>query len=175
MNSCKHQSKECQTCSRNRRRKTNLKFFLTDLWSKMKLRLTNTTSEINVKYYKNMDICKKDDFVKKFINDKKFINLHELWLKSDCKYKLTPSIDRIDKNKGYTLNNIQFITHSENAGKDKEKLSILMYDLNGNFIREWESKWEVHKTLGIPNGNLVKVCYGKRKSAGGYIWKFKYE
>lgn len=165
--------KETQTESRNRRRILNKKFFLSDLWSKMKLRTTNKTSKLNVKYYNNLKLCNKQDFINKFIKDKNFNELHSKWIDLNCEYKFTPSIDRINKKSGYTLDNLQFITHSENCGKDKEKLPILMYDLNNVFIKEWSSKWEAHKALNIPNGNLVKCCYGERKSAGGYIWKFK--
>ena len=165
--------KKCNSCDRNRRRANNRKFFLTDLYSKIKSRCKDTTSKINLKYYHNKKVCTKEEFLARFLNDKKFIKLHNSWVKSGLVYKFTPSIDRINKNLDYTIDNIQFITHSSNAGKDKEKLPILQYDLNGVFIKEWESKWSVHKTLGIPNGNLVKVCYGERKSAGGYVWKFK--
>lgn len=171
---CSHNIKECQACNRNRRRRNNVKFFLTDLLSKIKARCKDTTTEINLKYYYGKQVCSKQEFLEKFLNNNDFLKLHKIWVNSNCLYKLTPSIDRIDIKGDYNIENLQIITHSENAGKDKEKLPILMYDLEGNFIKEWESKWEAHKTLGIPNGNLVKVCYGERKSAGGYIWKFKY-
>lgn len=166
-------NKKCQTCSRNRRRKLNIKFFLTDLYSKIKSRCKSNKTESNRKYYYGKIYCSKNEFLNKFLTDENFLKLHKEWTKNNCEYKMTPSIDRIDKNGDYNIDNLQIITHSDNSGKDKEKLPILMYDLNGNFIKEWESKWEAHLALKIPNGNLVKVCYGERKSAGGYIWKFK--
>lgn len=170
---CEHSEEECQACDRNRRRRDSLPFFLSDLFSKMKLRTTSKSQGINYKYYYGKELPNKIEFINKFIKDETFLKLHKNWLDNNCEYKLTPSIDRIDKNLDYQLNNLQFLTHSKNAGKDKEKLPILMYSLDGEFIKEWESKWAVHLALGIPNGNLVKVCYGERKSAGGYIWKFK--
>lgn len=172
---CEHNydTKVCQSCDRNRRRRINLKYFLTDLWCHLRTRCENKTNESNLKYYSGRKYCSKEEFSTKFLHDTNFIELHNKWVQLDCELKFTPSVDRINKNLDYTSDNIQIITYSLNAGKDKEKLPILMYDLDGNFIREWESKWEAHKALGIPNGNLVKACYGERKSAGGYIWKFK--
>ena len=48
---------------------------------------------------------------------------------------------------------------------------VLQYDINGNFIQEWESLSEAEKALHIVQ--IGKVCNGQRKTAGGFIWKFK--
>lgn len=161
---------ECEKCARNRRRKQDKMFFLVDLYNHIKNRCNNKSSRGN---YLGKKICSKSMFLEKFINDESFNNLHKEWADNGYIYKYTPSIDRINNDGDYTIDNIQFITHSKNAGKDKNKLPILMFDLNGNFIKEWESKWQAHLELGIPNGNIVKVCYGKRRNAGGFIFKFK--
>ena len=47
---------------------------------------------------------------------------------------------------------------------------VLQYDLQDNFIREFESIKKVIRDLGI---NPSPVCLGKRKTAGGYKWKYK--
>lgn len=51
-------------------------------------------------------------------------------------------------------------------------IKILQYDLNNNFIKEWNSAHDVQKELGINNANIIQVCKGKRNQAGGYIWKY---
>lgn len=162
---------ECRTCKDNRRRLESARYFLLMVYRKIKQRCTNPNGT-GKKYYYGKNLCSKKTFIDTFIKNTKFLTLYENWKKTQI-YKDVPSIDRIDNTLGYQIDNLQFITHSNNAGKDKDKLPVLMYDLNGNFIKEWESKWQVHLTLGIPNGNICKVCYGKRKSAGGYIFKFK--
>lgn len=48
---------------------------------------------------------------------------------------------------------------------------ILQYDINGNFIQEWDSITEAEEALRIVS--IGKVCNGDRKTAGGFIWKFK--
>lgn len=50
---------------------------------------------------------------------------------------------------------------------------VLQFDLEGNLIREWISTQEPSKKLGIPNANINRVLHGKRKQAGGYVWKYK--
>ncbi len=48
---------------------------------------------------------------------------------------------------------------------------ILQYNLNGEFIKEWESVNIVKEQLKINNINLVVKKL--RNSAGGYIWRYK--
>lgn len=164
---------ECRSCSRIRNVRKNSLTFLKNTYSYIKNRCKNKYKATTSKYYYGKEYCSKEEFLNKFKNNKQFLDLFRRWQDSNFEYKEIPSINRLDNNKGYLPDNLEFITHSKNAGIDKEKLPILMYDMDGNFIREYESKWRAHLELGIPNGNLVKCCYGERKSAGGYIWKFK--
>lgn len=40
-------------------------------------------------------------------------------------------------------------------------------------IKVWDSLSEVERILNIPAGNISNVCKGKRKTAGGFIWRMK--
>ena len=40
-------------------------------------------------------------------------------------------------------------------------------------IKVWDSLSEVERQLNIPTGNISNVCKGKRKTAGGFIWRMK--
>lgn len=51
------------------------------------------------------------------------------------------------------------------------KKQVDQYDLQGNFIKTWESITEAQKALKINNIHLS--CKKIRKSIGGYIWKYK--
>lgn len=53
------------------------------------------------------------------------------------------------------------------------KKPILQYDLNGNFIKEWESTSILVKETNYSNGYISDCLHGKHKKAYGYIWKFK--
>lgn len=49
--------------------------------------------------------------------------------------------------------------------------AIIQYDMNMNFIKEWPSITDAEETLGIKS--IGKVLDLKRRSAGGFIWRFK--
>ena len=50
---------------------------------------------------------------------------------------------------------------------------VLQYDLQGNFIKEWESQTDATKYLNKTGDGVGACCRGKQKNAYGYIWKFK--
>ena len=56
----------------------------------------------------------------------------------------------------------------------RAKLSkkILQFTKSGEFLREWSSLSEASKQLKINCGHICSCCNGKRKSAGGYVWKY---
>jgi hypothetical protein len=95
-----------------------------------------------------------------------------LWFRDKAYLMEKPSIDRKDNNGNYCFNNCQFLELPENSCKDKRK-PILQYDLNNNFIKEWNSQSDASRELKISTGNLSQVCQGKRPTASGYIWRYK--
>jgi hypothetical protein len=60
------------------------------------------------------------------------------------------------------------------AAKGKDvywcKKKVDQYDMNGNFIKTFDSITDVTKTLGI--NNIVKVLQGKRSHAGGFVFLY---
>lgn len=50
---------------------------------------------------------------------------------------------------------------------------VLQYTKKGEFINEFEGVSEAYRQTGIQRQDIGKVCSGKLKSAGGFIWKFK--
>lgn len=54
--------------------------------------------------------------------------------------------------------------------------AVLQYSLDGKFIREWSSAIEAARGLRMKiNAGIGEVCKGKKKTAGGFIWKYKEE
>lgn len=47
---------------------------------------------------------------------------------------------------------------------------VNQYDLEENFIREWNNIAEVKK---YHKGGIQACCQGRQKKAGGFIWKYK--
>lgn len=86
------------------------------------------------------------------------------------------------------VENLEWCTHKYNTnyGASLEKRAfnsrnqehrscpILQYSLNGEFIQEFPSFKEVQRYLGKSYSNVWKVCNGKKESAYGYKWSYKY-
>lgn len=69
-------------------------------------------------------------------------------------------------NKGKKLSEEHKLSISKSQ---KRRKTIIQYDKQGNFIKEWNSILETMKEFG----NVGAVLLGKRKTCGGYIWKYK--
>ena len=57
--------------------------------------------------------------------------------------------------------------------KNKTSKKILQYDKSGNFIKEYSSAKEAELAMGNTQRHIVDVANGRRKSAYGYIWRWK--
>ena len=92
-----------------------------------------------------------------------------------------------DGSVNYDKTNLRWVTPKENSNnplsimnkseskkgiKNNRHQPVLQYDKDGNFIREWDTMTEAETTLNITH-KIHYVCQGKRKTCGGYIWKYK--
>ena len=59
----------------------------------------------------------------------------------------------------------------DNEMPEKIKPKIYQYDLNGNLLNIYNTKQEAANLLHLDSGSIAKVCQGKRKTCGGFIWK----
>lgn len=50
--------------------------------------------------------------------------------------------------------------------------TVRQYDLNHNFIAEYQTMAEASKITGVGQSKISLVSSGKRKTAGGYIWEY---
>lgn len=50
---------------------------------------------------------------------------------------------------------------------------VIMYDLENNFIQEFNSLREAENLTGILRKHISRCCRGLAKTAGKHIWKFK--
>jgi group I intron endonuclease len=56
-----------------------------------------------------------------------------------------------------------------NSAKKRQK--VAQYDLNWNFIKEWESMLAASKAFGLKDGHLTHYFNGVMKNCGGFHWK----
>ena len=58
--------------------------------------------------------------------------------------------------------------------RHKRSKCILQINKNtGEIINEYYGTPDVERKTGIHNQSIWECCKGKRKTAGGYIWKYK--
>lgn len=123
-----------------------------------------------------------------------FHTLFEQWEASGFQKHLSPSIDRLDDYKTYSLDNIQIVTWQENNDKGrywqiigkntKNSLAVDQLTMDGVFIQRFHSIKEAARVVGTGDAKIGAVCKGlpvKKGnrtsipiSAGGYKWRYSH-
>tara|TARA_R110001606_G_scaffold54280_1_gene133292 strand:- start:256 stop:615 length:360 start_codon:yes stop_codon:yes gene_type:complete len=104
--------------SKEKSREANSKYWKTE---KGKLMMTyNNMSRrvkgyVKPKLYKGLEICSRDEFYLWTKSSDSISTTVNEWIKSGFERRLSPSIDRVDSSCGYTVDNMQWITFSENS------------------------------------------------------------
>jgi hypothetical protein len=65
--------------------------------------------------------------------------------------------------------------NTKNVTKKKKKQKVIQLTKQNEYIATYDSVSDAQLSIGVKIGdaNIYRVCNGKRKSAHGYIWKFK--
>jgi len=107
--------KQYQEYDKNRQR-NNYKRIFAHRYSGMLARIEGRSTR---KYkVENRAICTRAEFYKWCEqNIEVFKKIHQTWEKSNWDNKYSPSIDRIDNSKGYTINNIRWLSKTDNCKK----------------------------------------------------------
>lgn len=56
---------------------------------------------------------------------------------------------------------------------ESHKIPVLQFTRDGEFVREWDCGKSAGEVLSIHPGHISKVCKNQRKTAGGFIWRYK--
>jgi hypothetical protein len=77
------------------------------------------------------------------------------------------------------IGNLEWVTHKQNSyHADKTGLhkpttkKIHQYSREGIYIKTFDSILEASKSTGANDRHISCVCLGKRKTCGGFIWKY---
>lgn len=69
----------------------------------------------NPEKYLGLEICTREEFRKWATDNETLKTLYDTWVKANYSKPLTPSVNRKDVTKGYILDNIEWVTYSQNC------------------------------------------------------------
>lgn len=107
-----------------------------------------------------------------------------------------PCVNHKDENKeNNSASNLEWCTHKYNSNYgtnpqkmsnnaknnptwqfavEKSKIKVNQYDLDGNYIKTWDSFADIAKYFNLINAsNIVACCKGKKKTSYGYKWSYE--
>ncbi len=145
--------------------------FIMRAYRNMKSRITGVQKK-KFHLYKGKDLLEKEVFYSFAKADENFNILFKIYKESGYQIRLCPSVDRINPNLGYTLENIRFIEQYKNSSNtsrvfrkvyllNKENKPIILFK-NGKYAE---------KLLGLYGGSICMSI--KRKGTTNGL-KFEY-
>lgn len=143
---------------------------LHSIWGSMKDRCLNPNNPA-YKYYggKGIKVCDKWLHFEGFLEDVKDF------------YKEGLTIDRIDPNKDYCKENVQWIPLLENCMRAERKtMAVKQFKIvktsektvKYEYIKTYSSLAQAAEECGLNHQGISKVCLKQRKSYRGYYWEY---
>lgn len=139
---------------------------------------------------------KKGKFIKPFVNNNNYceVVLKKLNMKHFRVHRLVAQafipnpknlkcVNHKDGNKSNNkVTNLDWCGYKENIrhafdnklmiSRGQCKTKVNQYDLDGNFIKTWNSMVEIEEALNVTHTAIRFCCIGKNKTCRGYIWKY---
>jgi hypothetical protein len=115
----------------------------------------------------------REEFYETWLHDPTYLYLFDQWQASGFKKDLSPSFDREDPNKGYSLDNIALMTWGMNKGKASfdqmsKATEVMQYDMEGNFVARYPSVTFASKATGISAPQISRSLNGYLKQTHGF-------
>lgn len=131
--------KECYYHLKHLKNKTNIYIMIKSRYNDMVKRSRKKCCEL----------CSFNEFKEFALKSEEFKRLRAEWIDSNFEYKLSPSVDRINNNRGYSIDNIQFLTTSNNVKKGRKEINqgkkVLL--VKGDEVLLFDSQYEANKYL----------------------------
>ena len=86
-----------------------------------------------------------------------------------------PQVNHIDEKKNNNnVSNLEWCSASYNTNYSIYKCSCKIKQLtkDSELVKTWESSWQIERETGYDQGNIIKCCRGKIRSAYGYRWEY---
>jgi len=116
-------------------RKATITRFLSSLYTVMNRRIKGKGTR-RPDLYLSKPIMPKDVFMNWAKNHPDFLSLYKQWITCNFDRKLTPTVNRMNPNKGYTLDNVEWLTNSQNCGLSSS-------------VRSLKARKEIYNLLGV--------------------------
>lgn len=83
-----------------------------------------------------------------------------------------PQINHKDFNKkNNTISNLEWCDNQYNQ-RYSHAITIIQYDLQGNYIKQWDTISDASKSLSIPTTNISKCCKGQINTINNFIFLY---
>ena len=93
-----------------------------------------------------------------------------------------PEVNHKDENpQNNNVENLEWCTSKYNANygtrnirmmENREFVSVIQLDINGNMIKQWNKMTDACKETGADISSMIRVCKGKQDTCVGYKWKY---
>ena len=137
------------------------------VWQAMKARCVNPNNrKFHIYGGKGITVCEE------------WLTFEGFWKDMEKGYSPGMTIDRIESNQGYNKTNCQWLPHSENSAKTSVARPVTQYHIilkperSLLELKQWPTALAAANELGLTAAHITVVCQGKRKSHGGYAWKY---
>lgn len=130
--------------------------------------------------------CTNPNHVKYHIYGGKGITVQDSWLTfegfwKDNEHLYQPglTIDRKDSSKGYNVENVRWIPSKQNSSETTKRRPVEQYRVillpvrSEELVQSWESAKQAADSLGLVAAHITATCSNKRKTHGGFMWKYK--
>ena len=132
----------------------------------------------------------KAELTKYLMDSNRFHKYFQYWVESGYlpRYSKAPSVDRLNDDAPYSLSNIQLTTWERNNLKNNlrtkyikrlserhtDHVKVTQIDRDTDeVVKVWDSVESACRAIPtLYQGNIYKVCVGKRNTAGGFKWKY---
>lgn len=116
-------------------RKATISRFLSTLYTSMSRRVKGKQTK-RPDLYLGKPIMPRDVFLNWARNHPEFLKLYKRWVMCDFDRRLTPTLNRMRSDGGYTLDNVEWMTNSQNCGLSASVVKL-------------KAKKEIYELLGV--------------------------
>lgn len=162
-------------CSKNRKKKKE-KFYCSECGKEITSRTVTGMCRdcCNKKQQENSNCPSKEELLDKCYELKAYSRIAKLYNVSD------KTVRKWCEKFGFNLKSLNIKLNNKPSKRNLESIAnkyskpIYQFDEHGKFLREFPSITNAELSTGIAASNIRSVIQGKRLTAGGFIWKLKY-